>query len=537
MPIRSALASAAHGDGVLAQHVVALQHPVPARVRDESRDHDDAGALGDQEAEQQLEQRYGEGDDEELPELDPDVESQERRHEVRAGELQGLPQGEREAEAVHQAEAERHQPAAPHRRPVAGPRGQDVLERHVHDGDRDEGLDQGREPEEVGRHAVRRGDERHGVRHREAGDDRHQRPEAAERDDQAEQEQQVVGAVEDVLVPRGDEAGRSLVPARIERHQAGIAAQLEGPLGPFRGDEAKHGDDAHAQPLDAGPDGEARRLGRDRVVEHYVQHRLAPDDLEAVGEPLADQDVGEGVVVAPERAVGRKRQPQGRDLRFRESDSVLVELHLLRQPELCSVRQQRLRAFEVQVARAPQREVDVLHGLERHADQQAEALSLRLRECLDGHVARDVVRLRVGSETEQQPRRRHEDQRPRPAPALRRLVAPPGAQPLLRESSPCRARDSGPEPGPPRPPNEPPDHSQTMPHDPPSPVGSPPAGSKYTGAFRRRGVSGPRRGAPVERGDHRLGAAGPYLVAGPGRRARGRTCRSPSSSPEGERSG
>ena len=102
------------------------------------------------------------------------------------------------------------------------------------------------------RHAVRRGDERHGMRHREAGDDRHQRPEPPERDDQAEQEQEVVGAVEDVLVPGGDEARRGLVPARIERHQAGIAAQLERPLGALRRDEAEHGDDAHPEPLDPG---------------------------------------------------------------------------------------------------------------------------------------------------------------------------------------------------------------------------------------------------------------------------------------------
>ena len=44
----------------------------------------------------------------------------------------------------------------------------------------------------------------------------HQRPELAERDDQAEQEQQVIDAVEDVEEAVLDEAQRRLVPARIE---------------------------------------------------------------------------------------------------------------------------------------------------------------------------------------------------------------------------------------------------------------------------------------------------------------------------------
>ena len=47
-----------------------------------------------------------------------------------------------------------------------------------------------------------------------------ERAEAAERDHEAEQEQQVIGAVEDVREPELHEAPRGLVPARIEPDEA-----------------------------------------------------------------------------------------------------------------------------------------------------------------------------------------------------------------------------------------------------------------------------------------------------------------------------
>ena len=75
----------------------------------------------------------------------------------------------------------------------------------------------------VRRQIERRRDERDRVRDREGGDDDDERPEAAERDHQAEQEEQVVGAVENVKEARDDEAPRRLVPARIEPHQPRIA--------------------------------------------------------------------------------------------------------------------------------------------------------------------------------------------------------------------------------------------------------------------------------------------------------------------------
>ena len=51
---------------------------------------------------------------EQLPELDADVEGEERCEHVGAGELQFLAQREREAEAVNEPESKRHDPAPAH---------------------------------------------------------------------------------------------------------------------------------------------------------------------------------------------------------------------------------------------------------------------------------------------------------------------------------------------------------------------------------------------------------------------------------------
>src|SRR5262249_23739645 len=82
---------------------------------------------------------------------------------------------------------------------------------------------------------VRRGDEGDRMRDRERGDDPHQWLEATEGNDQAQQEEEVVDAVEDVEKARPDEARGRLRPARVEPHQAGIALELEGaPRAPRR---------------------------------------------------------------------------------------------------------------------------------------------------------------------------------------------------------------------------------------------------------------------------------------------------------------
>ena len=74
----------------------------------------------------------------------------------------------------------------------------DVFERHVNDGRGDQGFNQRREPQSIGCQIVGRCDQCDGMRHGERGHDRNQRAEFAERDHQAEQEQQVIRAIQDV---------------------------------------------------------------------------------------------------------------------------------------------------------------------------------------------------------------------------------------------------------------------------------------------------------------------------------------------------
>ena len=66
---------------------------------------------GDHVAEQEIERRNQQDQHQQLSQLDADVERQQRRQQVRAGELQRLPQRERKPEPVDQPEPERHQPA------------------------------------------------------------------------------------------------------------------------------------------------------------------------------------------------------------------------------------------------------------------------------------------------------------------------------------------------------------------------------------------------------------------------------------------
>ncbi len=69
---------------------------------------------------------------------------------------------------------------------------------------------------------------------RERGDDDDERTQPADRNDEAGEEQEVVGAVEDVPEAFHHEAQHRLVPARIEIDEAGGAVEVEGAHGAAR---------------------------------------------------------------------------------------------------------------------------------------------------------------------------------------------------------------------------------------------------------------------------------------------------------------
>ena len=90
----------------------------------------------------------------------------------------------------------------------------DIFERHVDDGDRNQRLDEQREPQGIRHEVVGRRDQRDRMRDRKRSDHHDERSEPTKRDDQAKKEQQVIGSVENVLKSQPNEAQRCLVPGR-----------------------------------------------------------------------------------------------------------------------------------------------------------------------------------------------------------------------------------------------------------------------------------------------------------------------------------
>ncbi len=118
--------------------------------------------------------------------------------------------------------------------------------------------------------------------HREGRDDDDQRPQAPERHHQADQEQEMVRALEDVPKTRDHEAQRRLMPARIEMHQAGIALELEGPNGAAGRQETQRRRHLMAEAVDARMDRELRAVGPNWIFQQHVEQLLVPVEIEVV---------------------------------------------------------------------------------------------------------------------------------------------------------------------------------------------------------------------------------------------------------------
>jgi len=89
----------------------------------------------------------------------------------------------------------------------------------------------------------------------------------------------VIAAFEDVPEPGHDEGHRSVVPARIEAHQARIAVKLERARGAFGRKEAQRRGDVLAEPVDTHADGELGTVGVDRVFEQDIEQLLIPVEV------------------------------------------------------------------------------------------------------------------------------------------------------------------------------------------------------------------------------------------------------------------
>src|SRR5262249_54508306 len=153
-----------------------------------------------------------------------------------------------------------------------------------------------------GREARRRCDQRDRMRDGERGDDRDERTNATERNDETEDEQQVIDSVENVLEAEHDEAERRLIPVWVEAHEPGIPDLLQRTHRAAGGKKAQQRAGTHAESRERGVDRKARGGRGDRVLEHDVEHRLLPREVDRVGQRWTD-DMLERAIVALERAV------------------------------------------------------------------------------------------------------------------------------------------------------------------------------------------------------------------------------------------
>ena len=217
----------------------------------------------------------------------------------------------------------------------------------------------------------------------------------------------MIGAVEDVLEPLHEEPEQRLVPARIERDDAGLPFDLEHPLDAARTEEANGVDDAHAEALRPCVQGEQRARRLDRRFELDVEQRLLPRQGET-GRQRRRPQVRERRVVLGKRAIARDRRPHADD-RERHAPLAFVELEVVDEPELRGIAQLLLRPRHIEIARSERRERDVLHRLEGRAHEHFHALAFGPHEHADRDVARHLVRScarqRGGGECDQQDKR------------------------------------------------------------------------------------------------------------------------------------
>ena len=91
----------------------------------------------------------------------------------------------------------------------------------------------------------------------EGGDDDDERLDAPERDDEAQEKQQVIRSAQNVNEAKANKAERGLVPSRIEIDEPGIAGEFERAHGATRRQKTDDRDDAKPEARKGGTDRES----------------------------------------------------------------------------------------------------------------------------------------------------------------------------------------------------------------------------------------------------------------------------------------
>ena len=367
---------------------------MPRRVAPDHREHRAHREPGPVGAREELQDRDRGEHHRGLPGLHPQIEGEQRERQVVAGEGERLTEGERETEAVEEAEDEGQDGAAD------DARRNEVLDGGVEDRERHHALDEGNEPQRLGRVAERRAHQGHGVGHRES---RHHDQqvldpgELPEGSDEADQEQQVVPTGEDVLDARTPEHEERLEGRRVERHPAlpdadvvEVALPLLAALAPALVEDVQRHAVTEAR-RDVAFDRDAP-LGGGRIGQIEVEEALVPEDL-GVGRQGVREHLVPRRVEAGEGAVPRQRDPEGFE-RGRQRRAVRVEERRFRSEDLPRPAEHRLRALEVEIAGAPLGDVQREQQEQRHPGDQVQFPVGLPHEHGNPDLVGDVVRRR-----------------------------------------------------------------------------------------------------------------------------------------------
>src|SRR5436190_7736234 len=104
--------------------------------------------------------------------------------------------------------------------------------------------------------------------------DRNQGPQPSQRNDEAEQKQEMIRSAENVEEAMLDERERRLTPARIQTHEPGIARQFERANHSARRQKSQDRHNAEAEARKRRMDRKGGAVGFDRVFEQHVEQAL-----------------------------------------------------------------------------------------------------------------------------------------------------------------------------------------------------------------------------------------------------------------------
>src|SRR3954468_14146488 len=166
------------------------------------------------------------------------------------------------------------------------------------------------------------------MRNRECGHDHHQRTPASKWNHEAEHEQQMVDAAEDVRDAELDESPCGVIPARVEAYEPGVADVLVRALRAVWRDETQHRRRLQAEARELGTQGEVRPFRLHRIVEDYVDGRLLPRNVRRRIERRAEH-ARHGRDVGGERSIRWNRDSRREDAPVGQALAILVRLYEL----------------------------------------------------------------------------------------------------------------------------------------------------------------------------------------------------------------